>query len=183
MDEVYLANLINELSQKGINFAPGLTDEEIAQVETTYNFRFPPDLKAFLQHTLPISKGFPNWREDSEQELRGRLDWPLDGILFDIEHNSFWMEDWGEKPSKLKDAFEIARKEVAKVPRLIPIFVHRFLPTEPFLAGNPVFSVYQTDIIYYGNDLASYFAAEFSVSCPTWAATEPRQIRFWSDFV
>jgi hypothetical protein len=40
--------------------------------------------------------------------------------------------------------------------KLIPIFVHRMMPDDPHLAGNPVFSVHQTDIIHYGFALADY---------------------------
>lgn len=49
--------------------------------------------------------------------------------------------------------------------------------------GNPVFSIVQTDIIYYGTDLADYLHAEFGVPRRAWAATDARVIRFWSDFV
>jgi hypothetical protein len=47
------------------------------------------------------------------------------------------------------------------VPRLVPVFSHRYLPAEPHLSGNPVLSVYQTDIIYYGSNLKRYIAHEF----------------------
>jgi hypothetical protein len=74
---------------------------------------------------------------------------------------------------------------------MIPVYSHRYLPAEPCEAGNPVLSIYQTDIIHYGYDLADYFAREFRVDAavaperyiwtPPWAATEPRPIRFWDD--
>ena len=51
----------------------------------------------------------------------------------------------------------------------------------PFQNGNPVFSVHQTDIIRYGNDLVGYVHNEFGVPLPDWAAKEPRPIRFWDD--
>jgi hypothetical protein len=56
------------------------------------------------------------------------------------------------------------------------------IPAEPFKPGNPVFSVYQTDIIIYGNDLLSYFAHEFA-GVATWHAPPPeaRRIRFWPE--
>jgi hypothetical protein len=111
--------------------------------------------------------------------LSDRLRWPSEGICFDIEHSDFWVADWGPRPSNLPAALEIARKQIAAMPRLIPIWGHRYLPNKPFVSGNPVFSVYQTDVIYYGNDLADYFAREFEVSRPEWAADEPRKIAFW----
>jgi hypothetical protein len=69
-------------------------------------------------------------------------------------------------------------------PRLIPIFGHRYLPAEPEIAGNPVFSVYQTDIIYYGVDLRRYLSCEFGgLDYALANRDEPRRIRFWADLV
>jgi hypothetical protein len=204
MDEAYLGRLVGHLRQRGFAFEPGLSSEEVIRIERTYGFRFPPDLQALLRYALPVGGDptkqdrydaagrrifiagtgwnvFPNWRRGPEAELREKLAWPLEGILFDIEHSTFWDPAWGPKPASLEDAFAIARREVAKVPVLIPVYSHRYLPAEPEAAGNPVLSVYQTDIIYYGNDLASYFSREFGMELPSWAATSPRPIRFWSE--
>lgn len=73
---------------------------------------------------------------------------------------------------------------MAKAPKLIPILGHRYIPEEPHERGNPVFSVYQTDVIYYGADLEDYFRREFA-SAPWGAgAVEPRKrVPFWSDLV
>lgn len=62
----------------------------------------------------------------------------------------------------------------------MPIYGHRYLPTVPSMGGNPVLSVYQTDIIYYGNDLLDWFSYEFQRSS---VEREPRRVRFWSWFV
>jgi hypothetical protein len=198
MDEQYLDMLHRQLRMRKVQFAPGLSDEEVGEVEMRFSFRFPPDLRFLLQHILPVSQGPPgrswvNWREEPEDAIRTRLDWPAEGICFDIEHNGFWMDEWGPRPANLEEAFLIARQEVEQAPTLIPIYAHRYLPDDPSLAGNPVFSVWQTDIIHYGFDLASYFAAEFCVDeemfpdfyipIPEWAAKSPRPIRFWDHFL
>jgi hypothetical protein len=100
-------------------------------------------------------------------------------MCFDIEHNEFWLEEWGPKPSELAEAFAIAQVAVAEAPTLIPIFSHRYIPDEPSLIGNPVFSVYQTDIIYYGADLAHYLVNEFSGGAAAWVEYPIRPIEFW----
>lgn len=114
-------------------------------------------------------------------------------MIFDIEHNAFWLKAWGQKPNVLADAVEVAREAVAKAPTLIPILAHRYIPDDPPLAGNPVFSVCQTDIIYYGYDLASYFGNGFSEGPdgyhvsgnyqPDVFEKQPRPIRFWDEVV
>src|SRR5260370_23892793 len=105
---------------------------------------------------LPVSNGFVNWRSATEEEIKEGMSRPYDGICFDIEHNVFWPGAWGTRPSSLDDAFAIAKKAVDAAPILIPILGHRYIPDSPNEAGNPVFSVYQTDIIYYGSELAGY---------------------------
>ena len=37
------------------------------------------------------------------------------------------------------------------------------MPDRPQLNGNPIFSIHQTDMIYYGFDLDDYFRHEFDL--------------------
>lgn len=172
------------LSREGITFEEGLTDVEMDQIESDYAFTFPPDLKSFLKDALPISHGFITWRGESKQNLRNRLDWPLEGICFDIEHNDFWLQDWGVRPDTLSNAFEIARARVSVAPTLIPILGHRYIPDRPTESGNPIFSVHQTDIICYGIDLADYLRSEFEHRAAGDAAGRtPKRIEFWTHLV
>ena len=193
MNTSYLKSLVEKLGVWGVQFEGGLSDQEIINAEDTFGFVFPQDLRMFLQHALPTSKGWPNWRNGSREDIQQQIDWPFEGMCFDIEHNVFWMHQWGDRPENLTEAFSVAREHVTHAPFLIPVLGHRYIPAEPGRAGNPVISVYQTDIIHYGNDLASYFANEFKadsdvlpqwhVPCPDWAATSPRPIRFWDDII
>lgn len=183
MNQAQLDRIIELLRTESATLAPGLTAEEIVRVEETFGFQFPPDLRQLLETALPQGDRFPDWRTGNKANLQPRLDWPADGICFDVEHAGFWMEDWGPRPDNLGDAFTIARRQVAQAPRLIPICGHRYLPADPPEAGNPVFSVYQTDIIYYGVDLPDYFEREFARPRPQQpVGTVQRPIRFWSDF-
>lgn len=186
----YITDLLRQNGPEDTVLEAGLTDEEVAISEATFGFRFPPDLRALLQYVLPVSSSdrpsFLDWRDGDEVQLRERLDWPADGMCFDIEHNAFWNGEWGPKPNDLQAAFEIARREVAKAPMLIPVFGHRYLPDEPHLAGNPVFSVWQTDIIYYGTNLVDYFEQEFSKGNSQLRPLryeDLRKIRFWTPLV
>lgn len=181
MDDTYLHLLADRLASQGIDLAPGLSKAELEAVESTLGFHFPPDLRLLLTFMVPLSGRFPDWRNPDSEAIRDRLSWPADGICFDIEHNNFWMNTWGEKPDDLETAWQIARRAVAEAPLLIPIYGHRYLPAEPCEAGNPIFSIYQTDIIYYGFDLSSYFANECRLPNPYTSTESPREIRFWSE--
>jgi hypothetical protein len=111
-------------------------------------------------------------------------------MAFDIEHNKFWLDEWGPQPSSIAEAIEVGRRHFDAAPKLIPVCSHRYLPSEPLVAGNPVFSVHQTDIIVYGIDLWDYFWNEFAPANERWARTKGmsqeefaasmQTIRFWS---
>jgi hypothetical protein len=174
------------LEQAGVLFASGLTSSELRSIEATYQFRFPPDLRNFLRFALPVSNGFLNWRDASPAEVQRSLLWPYEGICFDIEHNGFWQDAWGPRPESLKAAFAIAKQAVAQAPTLIPILGHRYLPDRPHEADNPIFSIYQTDIIYYGRNLFDYLENEFGsyFGRPSYQLGDDiKPIEFWSDLV
>jgi hypothetical protein len=197
-DEV--SKVVDLLKYQSVMFAEGLSDKEVASCEERFEIKFPPDLRAFLQYALPVGfleserDCFPNWRSGDEGKLRERLEWPWEGMVFDIENNAFWLDQWGPKPTDLSDALAVARQHFQDKPKLIPVYVHRYLPQEPCTAGNPVFSVYQTDIIYYGENLWNYFEHEFGMNEGNWFAkyegwtaeqyqAAHRSIRFWSGLV
>lgn len=180
--------LINLLSNKGVKFAHGLSDDEVFQIEQKFNIQFPPDLKAFLQTKLPINRSFVNWRlglrSKSESDLiKEKFKRILEGILFDIEVNGFWLRAWGEKPNNLNECFEITKRHYKNYPKMIPICSHRYIASLPHKTDNPIFSIWQTDIVYYGYNLADYLKNEFSLTLPKDfnIPSTPKRIAFWSD--
>ena len=168
------------LGFSGASLSPGLSDAEVARVEQTFGFRFPPDYRRLLALALPLGDRWPNWRDGDPDQLRSSLASPVEGILFDVEQNGFWHPDWPSRPDAAADALTVAREALADVPPLVPVYGHRYLPTVPSAPGNPVLSVVQTDIIYYGNDLLDWFDYEFQRQS---VAAEPRRVPFWSWFV
>ncbi|WP_157369516.1 SMI1/KNR4 family protein [Zavarzinella formosa] len=182
MADAMWGDIVGILCNNGVEFEPGLTDAEVAAVESRHGFRFPPDLRAFLQAGLPVGGDFPDWRDGEEVALRRWLELPRRGILFDIEHNGFWLDEWGPRSASLGEAQRIAGELVSAAPKLIPIYKHRLMPSEPHAAGNPVFSVHQTDIIYYGVDLRDYLIHEFLAreDVGVWPIPETvRRVPFW----
>jgi hypothetical protein len=179
-----LAYCKDRLSKAGVRFDSGLTAREFFAIEQSYGFVFTPDLREFLAYALPVSTPWPGWRSGSRSELNERLQWPYEGICFDIQHNSFWPDSWGPKPATLPEAYAVARTAIDAAPRLIPICGHRYIPDRPHDIGNPIYSVHQTDIIYYGADLFDYFCNEFlnAFDRSHFVNEGPlRRIEFWSD--
>lgn len=179
----------------------GLSDDEFARIEETFGFQFADDHRAFLAAGLPVnspagpgeigvaatsSQPWPDWRHHDHDELRRRLERPVDGVLFDVENNQFWAESWGKRPDRVDQATEIARRALTQAPAMIPIYGHRYLPAGAGTCGHPVLSMWQTDIIYYGLDIADYIDREFADAdrSPDGAPWNPQAtVKFWKDLI
>lgn len=175
--------IISEFERKrsadGRVWAEGYTQSELDAAQEKYGLVFPSDLVSLLRDRRPV-RGY-DWRSD-DKEIRDMLKWPLEGLLFDVENNALWWPEWGDRPATAAGRAEVLAKVVETAPKLIPLVSHRYLAAEPHEAGNPVFSVYQSDVIYYGADLANYFEREFAN--PRLPLRQPiKRIRFWSDLV
>jgi hypothetical protein len=116
-------------------------------------------------------------------DLRDQLGWPVEGALFDVEHNAFWYRSWGQRPAVTSEALRAARQHLSRAPKMIPVCGHRYLPAGRGSYGHPVLSIYQTDIIVYGTDLADYINCEFSRWFISADWTPPPMVPFWSDFL
>jgi hypothetical protein len=173
---------ISELRQRvaeGRYWEPGYTQTELDVAQEKYGLRFPPDLIDLFRDRRPVL-GY-DWRDDDEP-IRAMLRRPLEGLIFDLEHNKLWEPEWGPRPSTAVAREEALTALVAAAPKLIPLYGHRYLPTEPYERGNPVFSIVQADIIYYGADLEEYFDREFGN--PSRRVSKVKKyIEFWSDLV
>lgn len=172
---------------------PGLTDAEIARIEQAYELEFADDHRGFLAAGLPLGapgrsggsghEPWPDWRSGDPADLRRRLDWPVEGVLFDVEHGAFWHDPWGPRPASVGEALRTAQGHLSSVPTMIPVCGHRYLPAGRGTSGHPVLSMYQTDIIVYGTDLADYIRCEFSGWHISADWKPPPLVPFWSDFL
>lgn len=144
-----------------------MTNAELKKAEQYYQITFPFELKTLLNAVLPVSPHFYNWNDyttENQTTIKQALNWPVEGILFDVEYNNLWLEDyWGAAPQQLDEKLFIAKRHLNKVPKLIPIYSHRYIPYISNQQLAPILSVYQTDIIYYGNNLWNYFEHEFNL--------------------
>jgi hypothetical protein len=164
--------------------AKGISAAGIASLEAELGFRVPEDF-AYLFQNLSDPDGvlFP-WSNFTKQSYDEIIRWVHHGIEFDIERNNLWLNRWGDRPATLTAALAIARRDFETWPKLLPICDHRFLAAEPLRIGNPVFSIWQTDIIYYGADLAHYLMHEFVDRDHAFHtdAQPIQRVAIWSDF-
>ncbi len=162
--------------------AKGISSSELASIEDQLGFALPSDFKFLFENVNdPDSVLFP-WSNFSTEDYRKSIHRVWSGIAFDIEHNTVWLKRWGNKPTVLEEAQEVAKRDFQNWPKLLPIYGHRFLPAEPVLPNNPVFSIVQTDIIYCGMNLADCLVQEFCPQRPQSEWIMARRIPIWSDF-
>lgn len=164
--------------QPGTRWTDGLSEKEIERAETKLGLCLPPDYRLFLarlhvpdrpmtgwlfrgrRKVRASEQPFSDWRRPAD--IRGRLRARVDGVLFDVEHNAFWLRSWGLRPGRRADRARLVRARAAAGVPLAPLYFHRCLPCVPCRAGNPVLSIHQTDIIFYGADLRSWMLVEFA---------------------
>jgi hypothetical protein len=182
--QIDIAEVQSLLKRAGVEFEPGLTAWELRAVEERFEIQFNESHRALLGHVLPVGDRWVDWRAGDPGQLRDRLDWPIDGVVFDVHNAGFWPRSWGPRPAAAAEAEDVARRELANVPRLVPVYSHRYMPPGQFPPDSPVFSVYQTDVIIYGDNLLDYVAHEFGPAPVTSTAEyELPWIPFWSSLV
>lgn len=150
--------------EPGIELSPGLSDAEVDAVEHRWALVLPPDLRALLERCVPVGGRFVDWRDDDA--VAERLAWPADGIASDVVRSGLWLRSWGDRPGDDAEALAVARAAVDAWPQLLPLYAHRYLVGDPPIIGNPVLSVYQSDIIFYGDNLADWFHRDFGFEAP-----------------
>lgn len=167
----------------GDELLPPLKDDEIKIIENRYGFTIPPDLIELLQIGIPSK--FYDWHgiASGDERAIGLFDEALfnlkEGIIFDVENNGYVNElsdlklPMEERVSRVIHAFDEA-------PKMIPLHSHRFIPSYPCEAGNPIFSCHQTDIIVYGKDLQDYLKTEFTHTWSDFSIKDLKTIPYWT---
>ncbi|MFI1980748.1 hypothetical protein [Streptomyces wedmorensis] len=117
---------------------PGPTERELDAVEKRFGFTFSTDHRVFLGAGLPHgSSRWPDWRDGAAQDLEGRLAWPVEGVLFDVERSGFRHRAWPSRPAEKSEALRVARTELESVPQLVPVYGHRYPPGTAGEHGHP----------------------------------------------
>jgi hypothetical protein len=125
-----LLNIELLLRRRGVTLRCGLDERQLLQAERRYGVRFPPDFADLLTRFVPVSNKFYDLSDPSKKNqaiIRAALEWPSEGIMFDVEHNCFWLQDWGERPSQMQEALRVAKDRLAEIPALIAKGKHFFL--------------------------------------------------------
>src|SRR5215831_2789409 len=120
---------------RGTRWLGGLTDVQINAIERKYSLHFPSEYRVFLRKLHAPDRpmfmayfegnslvegqepSFYNWLSD-DQAIARALDWPLEGLLFAFEHNNFWFDEWGPRPTNVNEGQRRIAQLVHAAPRL-----------------------------------------------------------------
>jgi hypothetical protein len=148
-----LSDWRERLELAGVTFDRGLRISDFTAAEAKFGIQFPDDLREYLSFAMPIGKAFPNWRDLCSESLKNAIEWPWHGIESVIRGHGYWHSGWGARPPETEKAVSLAKARVTQAPKQIPVNGHRYIPDRPMGRGNPVFSIFFSDIILYGADL------------------------------
>lgn len=154
--------ILELLKSKNVVLEKGLSAKEFNHIKSIYNIEFPIPLKDLLGNILPVSKGFYNWRNFNEKNIKfikACMEFPIKNIC-NLANEVDWCDEWGMEPEDEKIRDNEIRKRTLKAPKLIPVYSHRYMPLGQF-NSYPILSISGVDVIYYGKDLDDYIRIEF----------------------
>jgi hypothetical protein len=161
---------------------PGLGSDELDAAERAFGITMPPLWRAVLSRVCPVSRAgggrrYPDWRRGDDPAVREMVDAPVGGLLFDVEHNGFWWRAWGPAPAAMPERLAAARRRLAEVPRLTPLWGHTYVGPGD---ASPVFSIVQADLYVPALSLADLPAGRGQDAVPAerWPIGS---VPFWSE--
>ena len=180
-----LRDSISILKKNHVIIEKGLMLSELKEIETIYGVVFPKELKSFFSNILPVSQGFYNWRDFSDDNvayIKAQMRVPAENILRQIDEVE-WSDTWGFKPSDSEKTKEILRLKILDAPKMIPFLGHRYIPENDY-DKCPVVSIHGIDVVYYGYGIEEFLAVEYGIKSQNSVHFEKiPNIDFWSDLI
>lgn len=165
--EAYL-NFVRPLI--GASDATGLDAHGVRDLNTALGATIPYEIELFLVMGVPDTFPWRNWNNDPQAQF----------------------DEWQDQ---VRTALGISETELAKVPRLLPIFANVAVPiglvahtTQDSTDGAdnpgntvPLLSVDATGVSMAGLDLADWLHKQFDAPLPWWPDNRPEPVPFWGD--
>lgn len=145
--------------QSGTLWNPGLSEEELTQYEMDVGFRFPSELRSFLQVMNGTNRPALDVRGSSGEENRfapAFYSYPRDLARVKNLIEFGWMN-----PNQLRQTLSEEGFLLGEEAKLFPIYAHRYAVCSPDAQSCPVLSIWDSsDAIVYGQSLPEYLRRE-----------------------
>lgn len=172
-----IKNVLNDNNYKTL---PGMTKDEIEEAEKIYKIKFPLEYKNFLKEFVFEECNWSDFSSKNIEHIKELINWPIEGIIFDIKNNGFWMEKLGAKSRNIEERINVFLNKINEFPKLIPIINHDYIVCANDVQ-NPIISVYQSDFIISGDNLVDYLHQ--LISNDNKSKSNMINIPFWSDII
>ncbi|TEB44143.1 hypothetical protein D0809_10280 [Flavobacterium circumlabens] len=161
-EEIFISRNFKKKSYEykvNYKFYDGLNSDEIDNLEKLFDFKFP---KLYRQ-MLSSFRNF--YRETISIDLKGNeeiikicrlYDYPSD-----LKEVRWLVNQIYQYIGEIKSVIKENGFDDSEIEGFIPIYSHRVLVVFKNKALSPVISIYDNDIIIYGNDLKDYLINEF----------------------
>ena len=207
---MYIKEIENTLAlfrKKGIKTKPGMAEAQIVEAEKCFGIMFPDDYRALLKAAVPVSQGFCDWTNLSEENIRSiqrKIEDPVMNVLFRAKQEPFkwsgwgftivgggWPDAWGSRPEDVTRRMEIVKEKLKDAPPLIPVFGESYISSVPSEDDNPVYNMDMATSLLEsrfgcvsGLDIWNYFQREFAERRGAGPSIEEqflKEVPFWSD--
>ncbi len=88
-DEQWAATAVTQLRDRGVEFASGMTDSDLAAIEARFGCPMPAELSMLLRAGVPVSPKWARWTEGADVVAAESREWLRGTFAFDIEHNGY----------------------------------------------------------------------------------------------
>jgi hypothetical protein len=171
--------LMKKLEGRGVRIGDGLSESDISRVSEFLRAKPPTIWIRLFSEFCPLGDGWPDWHSMTVDEAESLLRAPREMLELNILDGS-WFPSWGSRPEDPFEALTRANSELAKVPSLLPMHGHRYLPCDREDRTGPVLSVMGVDTVFASADLVSWFDQEFSDDYFARSMQQP-PVPFWGE--
>lgn len=133
---------------------PGLTPDELRELEGCFGITFQEEHRAFLAECVPVGTGWPDWRTDDHDALRAHLDGPRRDVLDVVARGELWPK-WFKRPAPPRDVEYVAR-HLALAPKVLPVFESDFIGQGDTLGTSSVWRMGDVEPELLAHDLEDY---------------------------
>ena len=184
-EDAWEAYLEFALDRIGDDLGPGLTNRELAAIETLVGAQLPFEVGMLLVMGVPETLPWVQWHDDPETIWRTCATGLRAGLLEAVD-DGYWSPAWGARPEGDAARRDIAAERLGAAPGLFPLWADHAVPLgvaegRTSSDANPVVTVRGVTLEVRGVDLAAWMHAEFGVPLPMWQPDPDRRFAFWSD--
>ncbi|MCC9071137.1 hypothetical protein LNQ49_05965 [Flavobacterium sp. F-65] len=147
--------------QCNTKFKKGISNKEIDELEVLFGFVFPWNYREMLLILGDLDVSQISINPDDEMDIEYSKDSFFYQYPEDFEKSRWLIDEINEFKSEVELVLDEAGFDISKIVGYIPLHSHRALVVFKDKYLSPVVSVWQADVIMFGDNLNEYLMNEF----------------------